>query len=90
MRYDGSIRIHVKGTSHRALVPQAVIEDLTAEAWQSSSVSGTLPASPADGPVEVLVELMDGDHAGWTGNGVITTEEGVVKLEGVAPFTPPV
>ena len=88
MRYDGSIRIHVKGSSHRTLVPEAVIEDLTDEAWQTSSVSGTLPASPADGPVEVLVELMDGDHAGWTAHGVITAEETVVKLEGTAPFTP--
>ena len=29
MRYDGSIRIHVKGSSQRTLLPEAVIEDLT-------------------------------------------------------------
>jgi hypothetical protein len=90
MRYDGSIRIHIKGSSHRALLPEAVIEDLTDAAWQTSSMSGSLPASPAEGPVEVLVELMDGDHAGWTAHGVITAEEMAVKLEGTSPFSPAV
>lgn len=90
MRYDGSIRIHVKGSSHRALLPEAVIEDLTSATWQTSSLSGTLPATPAEGPVEVLVELMDGEHAGWTAHGVIAAQEAEVLLEGTAPFTPPV
>lgn len=90
MRYSGSVRIHVKGSSQRALLPEVVIEELAEASWQTSSISGTLPASPADGPVEVLVELMDGEHAGWTAHGVITAEEAEVVLEGTAPFSPPV
>ena len=90
MRYSGSIRVHVTGSSHRALLPEVVIEDLTDASWQTESISGTLPASPAEGPVEVLVELMDGEHAGWTARGVITTEEAKGFLEGSSPFTPPV
>ena len=88
MRYDGAIRLHVKGSSQRAMLDEAVIEDLTAETWQTQSITGTLPANPGEGPVEVMVELMDGDHAGWTGHGVITAEETVVKLEGTSAFTP--
>jgi hypothetical protein len=88
MRYDGAIRLHVTGSSQRTTLPEAVIEDLTAERWQTTSIRGTLPVTPAEGPVEILVELMDGERAGWTAHGVITAEETVVKLEGKSAFTP--
>lgn len=88
MRYSGAIRIHVKGTSQRSLIPEAVIEDLTSEGWQTTAIDGQLPDAPIDGPIEVMVELMDGDHAGWTAHGVITAEESQLKLQGTDPFQP--
>lgn len=85
-RYEGSIRVQVLGTTERVTLDDITIDDMNVEDWQTSVEGDSLPLEPGDEPAEVIVELMDGDRAGWTSRATATADGGSVQLRGTEAF----
>jgi hypothetical protein len=83
--YTGSIRVHVSDSSERELIPEAEIDDLTAASWHTATIRGAVPVTDVVG---VLVELMDGDRAGWTARARAHLDGDTVRIEGTEAFMP--
>lgn len=85
-RYEGTIRVQVLGTTERVMLDDVTIEDMNVEDWQTSVGRDSLPLESSDEPAEVIVELMDGDRAGWTSRANATADGGSVQLRGTEAF----
>ena len=87
-RYDGTIRVHVTGSSDREQVPEVTIEDMNDQAWRATTVRGAIPVTQGQEPIDVLIELMDGDRAGWTARATARVEDDQIVVEGTEAFMP--